>query len=379
MSFFESLKGYKKIKKLQPAKIVFYSEGKAYYTNFAGIIDELIKAGEKVIYVTSSIDDPVLEKETEYFIPVYIESTFFLILFFNYLRTEIFITTLPDIDTFHLKKSPYVQNMIYVHHSIVSMNMIYLPKAFESYDTIFCVGPYHIAECREMEDEYGTKRKKLIKAGYPALDNFINEYNNYKENNGYTVKDKKVICIAPSWHKDNIIDLCIFDMIDSLLEENFIVRLRPHPKTLKEERGKLDKIVKHYKENTNFKLDDTPGNFKTYSETDLMITDWSGTVYKYTFATYRPVIFINTPTKIRNPKYASYKNVPIDISWREIIGKSMNMEDIRKTGQVALSLLDNIQEEKIKSFIETNIYNIGTSSKYCAEYIINEINKKDRS
>lgn len=379
MSFLQSLKGYKKIKKLQPAKIVFYSEGKAYYTNFAGIIDELIKAGEKVIYVTSSIDDPVLKKETEYFIPIYIESTFFLILFFNYLNAEILITTLPDIGTFHLKKSPYVKNMIYVHHSIVSMNMIYLPKAFESYDTIFCVGPYHMSECREMEDEYGTKRKNLIDTGYPALDNFINEFNNYNKNNDKTIKDKKVICIAPSWHKDNIIDLCIYDVIDSLLDKNFIIRLRPHPKTLKEERNKIENIVKHYNANKNFYLDDTPGSFKTYAETDLMITDWSGTVYKYTFATYRPVIFINTPTKIRNPKYTSYKNIPIDIRWREIIGKSINVEEIKEIGNVAVSLLDDIQEEKIKSFIEKNIYNIGTSSKHCAEYIINEIGKKDKS
>lgn len=374
MSFIKSMLGYLKLKKNLPASIVFYSEGKPYYVNFEDIIDALVECKQKVIYVTSSKDDPVLKKETDLFIPIYIESTFFLVLFFNYLNADIFLTTLPDIDTFHLKRSKDVREMIYVHHSIASMNMIYLPKAFEAYDTIFCVGEYHINECREMEEEYKTKAKNLVKAGYPALDNFIREYNNYLENN-LQKNEKKVITIAPSWQKDNIIDLCIEDILDILLKEDFIVKLRPHPRTIQLEKHKLDKIEKKYEKNKNFIIDDKSGSFKSYSETDLMITDWSGTVYKYFYATRRPVVFINTPIKVRNEKYKDYKNIPIEIQWRDKIGKSIDIENIMKVGNIVKNELERKKSEDEINFIDKHIYNISHSGKVCADYIMEKIKK----
>lgn len=364
MKFIDSLKGYLKIKKEKNLDVVFYSESKSYYVNFKHIIEELVANKIKVYYVTSSIDDKVFSMESQYFKPVYIGSNLFVILFFNYLKANMLITTLPDIDTFYLKRSKNVINMIYVHHSMASMNMIYLPKAFESYDTIFCVGAYHELECREMEEEYNTKPKILVKAGYPALDDFLNQYEEYcKTNNNHKTKDKVIITIAPSWQKDNIIDTCIDVLISRLLESDYIVRLRPHPETLKYERDKIENIVKTYKNNTNFILDNTPGSFKSYLETDIMITDWSFTVYKYAFTTFKPVIFINTPIKVRNNNYKQYKNIPVDIAWRNKIGREINIEALQNIGQLVEEMLDSkIKNNNLQLFREENIYNIGSRS-----------------
>lgn len=370
MKLINSIKGYLQIKREKKIHVVFYSESKSYYINFKHIIDELIKNKVKVYYVTSSEDDKVLKMENEYFKPVYIGSNFFIIMFFNYLSANILITTLPDIDTFYLKRSKNVKHMIYVHHSMASMNMIYLPKAYESYDTIFCVGPYHELESREMEKEYNTKQKILVKAGYPALDDFIEQYDEYCKYHNYNKKNT-VITIAPSWQKDNIIDSCADNLITTLLDYDYIVKLRPHPETLKYEKSKIDNIVNRYKNNKNFILDNRPGNFESYLETDVMITDWSFTVYKYTFTTFKPVIFINTPIKVRNENYINYKNIPVDISWRSKIGKEVNIDDIGNIGNVIKEELENrhFLSDKIKSFRAENIYNIGQSGKKCAEYI----------
>lgn len=380
MKFIDSLKGYLKIKKEKNLDVVFYSESKSYYVNFKHIIEELVANKIKVYYVTSSIDDKVFSMESQYFKPVYIGSNLFVILFFNYLKANMLITTLPDIDTFYLKRSKNVINMIYVHHSMASMNMIYLPKAFESYDTIFCVGAYHELECREMEEEYNTKPKILVKAGYPALDDFLNQYEEYcKTNNNHKTKDKVIITIAPSWQKDNIIDTCIDVLISRLLESDYIVRLRPHPETLKYERDKIENIVKTYKNNTNFILDNTPGSFKSYLETDIMITDWSFTVYKYAFTTFKPVIFINTPIKVRNNNYKQYKNIPVDIAWRNKIGREINIEALQNIGQLVEEMLDSkIKNNNLQLFREENIYNIGSSGKICADYIISQLNISDK-
>ncbi len=370
MSLIHSIKGYFKLKKYMPAEIIIYSESKAYYTNFKLIIDELIeKYNRKIIYITSDMKDPVLNKETNNFIPVYIGTGFMVILAFNYLKSKILLTTMPDVDTFHLKRSPYVENMIYVNHSLVSMNMIYLPKAFESYDTIFAAGPHHEKEIREMEQEYHTKEKQIIKAGYPALDDFIIRYHQYKNSQNIN-KNNIIITIAPSWQESNIIDLCVYDLIDTLLETGVFVKLRPHPMTIKYEMDKVDKIREHYKENSNFVIDNSPGNFTSYLDTDIMITDWSGTVYKYCFTTFKPVIFINTPIKVNNDNYKNYKNIPVDISWRNSLGRSIDIENITSIKEIIKELLNdkNIQD-KIVKFRDNNVYNLCSSGKVCAAYI----------
>ena len=109
MKFIKSLKGYLQIKKEKNLDVVFYSESKSYYINFKNIIEELINKKIKVYYVTSSEDDKVFNMENDYFKPIYIGSNFFIILFFNYLKANMLITTLPDIDfIFQLFKSKYV-------------------------------------------------------------------------------------------------------------------------------------------------------------------------------------------------------------------------------------------------------------------------------
>ncbi len=371
MKFFKSLIGYLKLKKQKNIDIVIYSESKAYYTNFKTIIDELIINKVKILYVTSSYDDKIFQLKSDYLTPIYIENTILLILFFNYLKAKILLTTMPDIDTFYLKRSIHVKKMMYVHHSLASMNMIYLPKAFESYDSIFCVGPYHINEVRELEKEYGTKLKDVIKAGYPALDDFMNRYNDYIKDN--TIKNENiVITIAPSWQQDNILDMCIDDLLNNLLNNNnFRIVLRPHPMTLKYEKYKLEKILKNYNKFPNFSLDINPGNFYSYLETDVMITDWSFTVYKFVFTTFKPVIFINTPIKVRNKNYKSYKNVPVDIKWRSVIGMELSIDDIHSIADSILKVYnDTSRKDVIKQYRDKNIYNIGSSGKVCAEYII---------
>lgn len=372
MKLIKSIKGLLKLKKHLPADIVFYSESKAYYTNFKDIINELInKYNQKVIYVTSDCNDKVFSIKNNNFIPVYIESNTILIVFFNYLKSKVFITTMPDIDTFHFKRSPYVHNMVYVNHSIVSMNMIYLPKAFESYDTIFAVGSYHEKEIREMEQEYKTKQKHIVKVGYPALDDFISGYNSYIENNKNNSSHTTTITIAPSWQENNIIDLCIYELVDILLPLGYNIKLRPHPMTLKYEYNKIKNIIEHYKYQPLFSIDNALGNFASYMETDLMITDWSGTVFKYSFTTLKPVVFINTPIKVRNENYINYKNQPVEITWRNQIGKSCDLDKLNTIKDMVNDLLnDNIFKDKIIAFRNENIYNINKSGAVCAEYIM---------
>jgi YidC/Oxa1 family membrane protein insertase len=53
---------------------------------------------------------------------------------------------------------------------MTSTHMVLRKGAFDAYDTIFCVGPHHVAESREAEQIYGLKPRSLAEIGYVKLD-----------------------------------------------------------------------------------------------------------------------------------------------------------------------------------------------------------------
>lgn len=371
MSFIKSFYGYRKLCKLTPdkRKIVFYSEGKNYWVNFKDTIKSLIDNYDSVVcYITSDLNDPRLNEESPKFIPLYIGGDFFRILMFRNLQADLLITTLPDIGSFHLKRPADVGKLVYMHHSMSSMNMIYRANAYDHYDVIMCVGAYHEYETREMEEYFNTHNKLLVKAGYPALDDLLAKI--AKQESVRHINAKPIITIAPSWQEDNIIETCAEELIGSCLESGFIVQLRPHPITLKCGRDKLNKILDRFKSNADFVFDNNSGGFNSYLQTDVMVTDWSGTAYKFAFSTLKPVLFINTPIKDHNPHYKDYKNIPVEIKWRDCIGVSLDLCDVKLAGKTVENLLSSDISDNICKIRDENIYNLGNSAAFCAESIV---------
>ena len=134
-----------------------------------------------ICYVTSSKTDPVLNSDNDKILSFYIGDGITRTNFFINLKADILVMTMPDLETFHIKRSK-VHNVhyVYVFHSIVSTHMIYEKNAFDSFDTIFCVGKHHINEIHKNEKKYNLPTKKLIEFGYGKLDQLIDEANNKK-------------------------------------------------------------------------------------------------------------------------------------------------------------------------------------------------------
>ena len=138
-SFFDLIKFYK----INPEnrKIVFYVENETYYPFFSGVIDYLInKYGQKIYYVTSSIKDPILNQNNSKIKTFFIGNESIRTIFFKLFNSSIMILTMPDLNTFHIKRSPFKVNYIYVTHNIFSLHMVFRKKAFNHYDTFFLCG-----------------------------------------------------------------------------------------------------------------------------------------------------------------------------------------------------------------------------------------------
>ena len=236
-------------------QIVFYSEDKSSMLVFESIINELISNNFKICYVTSSRDEPILNNNNENIRTFYIGEGTARTKFFLNLKADILIMTMPDLETYHIKRSKaHPVHYIYLFHSMVSTHLVYNKNAFDSFDSIFCVGKYQIEEIRNAEKIYNLKPKNLIKHGYSHLDNLIKQNSLDKSN---LSEQQTCVLLAPSWSKDGLFETLSEDIIRILLKSNFKVIFRPHPMSQKKSKKKIKNIIKKFSGDTNFKPNET--------------------------------------------------------------------------------------------------------------------------
>ena len=360
--------------------VVFYSENENSMLIFKSLISELTnKHNLNICYVTSSKDESILKKPNNRIKSFFIGDGVVRTKFFLNLKAKILIMTMPDLETFHIKKSKvYPVHYVYLFHSMVSTHLIYRRSAFEHFDSIFCVGNYQLDEIRSTEKLYDLKPKNLIRYGYSHLDNLLEKYSKrilLPKNN----ENKLHILLAPSWSDDGLFENISEKVIDILLREGYKVTFRPHPMTQKKSKKKIDRITEKFSKNESFLLEQNIFNFDSFLFSDIMITDWSGAALEFAFAFEKPVLFIDVPKKINNPEYEKIPQVPIEVSIREKIGKIILPTDLELIPNEIKMLYGQTKElrDKITKIRNELIFNVGESKKDGAEEIIKLLNERE--
>lgn len=373
-------KQFCKTENLEKMKLMFYSEGGGYYKYFANIIEALLRKSKlKIHYVTSDPDDPILNTTEERIIPYYVDERRLISLMMK-VEADMVVMTTPDLEKYHIKRSLVRKDVEYVYtdHACSSLNLTYRTGAFDHFDTIFAVSPSQAEEVRALEELRNTKQKKIVEVGYGLIDNMIAAY----EASDKTPSEKKTILIAPSWQYDNIMDSCLDDLVEGLTKTGYRVIIRPHPQYTKRFPMKIKEIIEKYKDrfSEDFMIEtDFSSNVTVYTA-DLLITDWSAIGFEFSFTTNKPTLFINTQMKVVNRAYKKIKIKPYDIYARDVIGRSINKDEVVNIGDVATDLIENqasysehIDREKREYF-----YNLGTSGDAAADYIISRLVKKKK-
>ena len=157
----KSVIAFKRLKS-KSRKIVFYAEDAQSQNFLFDLVKELlVKFNQEVCYLTSDINDSILSLQKDYtnLHPFYIGDGFFRTWLFTSLEADLMVMTMPDLDTFHLKRSAvYDVHYLYIFHALVSTHSVYRLGAFNSYDTVFCVGPHQIKEIRQTEKFYNLNK-----------------------------------------------------------------------------------------------------------------------------------------------------------------------------------------------------------------------------
>jgi YidC/Oxa1 family membrane protein insertase len=292
------------------------------------------------------------------------------------LDTDILVTTVPDLQSFHMKRSVVRDDLEYIHtfHSLTSTHLVYRDKAFDHFDTVLCVGPHHVAEIRRREAMLGLPPKKLIKAGYGVYDQLAKSYAGIRGQKNA----KPQVLIAPSWQADNILDICLEPLLEALLGHGFTIIVRPHPQYIRLFPEQIKALTEKYSTDNperavSFELDFSDN--KSVFLSDLLITDWSNIGYEFAFCTLKPCLFINTPMKVMNPHYQEYGLEPLDIVLRDTVGVSVDVDDLGNLPDIAKRLLQ--EKDSYKSQIEETIrqylYHPGRNGEAGGRYIIKQL------
>ena len=379
-------KGWEELEKfnmldLNERSIVFYSEDISSFVHFDQIIRELTEEMEyQICYVTSAEDDPILNTQNKKIKAFYIGDSIARTKFFLNLKAKILIMTMPDLETFNIKKSKvYPVHYVYLFHSMVSTHLVYRRSAFDHFDSIFCVGNYQLDEIRSTEKLYNLKPKNLIRYGYGHLDNLLEKYSTRilsPKNNG----NKLHVLLAPSWSNASLFEDIAEKVIDILLQEGYKVTFRPHLVTQKKSKKKINEIIEKFSDNESFLLEQNILNFDSFLFSDIMITDWSGAALEFAFAFEKPVLFIDIPKKINNPEYEKTQNVPIEVSIREKIGKIILPTELELIPNEIEILYKQTKElrDKITKIRNELIFNIGESKKDGVKEIIKLLNEEKK-
>ena len=355
------------------ARIIIYGEDKRYYNVFKPIIEELIKLEIPVIYYSSSEDDPIFDIKNDLLHAEFIGIGNKAYVKLNFIEADICLMTTPNLDVFQLKRSKGVKKYIHITHSSAETST-YCLYSLDFFDVVFLNGEHQIRDIRELEKKRNTMIKDLYVVGSPYLDELskLKETVVYELKEKYKNNDKKTVLIAPSWGMN-----CIFrrfgeKLLDNIVDSDYNVIIRPHPQSSISDKDVLEKFKNRYKDKKNVEWDFNRLNIYSLARADIMISDFSGVIFDYTFLFEKPVII---PSFIFDKRGTDAIEIDEEVWTFETLPKisfKLDESNFSNISDIIYNAIDNdtLKENIVKAKEEAYMYQ-GSSAKRSADYIKN--------
>ena len=312
-------------------EIVFFGERDIfwqYYSDFIGHI--LAHSDKQICYLSSDLDDPIFKTTEPRIRPFFIKNLLSAV--FERLDSKVLLMTTPDLNKGVIKRAPGAVHHCYVFHAIASAHQGYRLGAFDFYDSLLCIAPYQVDEVRKLEELYSLKAKELPVVGYPLAERIYREHQEYLANHAVHGDAEQICLIAPTWDpqgKSSLMDSCIEEILDVLSKTRFKVWLRPHPEYIKRFSKKIEAIQKRIAKYSNISLQMELGSMQCLHEADVLVTDHSAIAMEYVLGTERPVLFIDTPTRVDNPECDRLNIEPVENKFRSSMGTRLKPSEVK--------------------------------------------------
>lgn len=354
-----------------PPCVTFYSEDDFSYFTMEGYVQGLLARDQTVAYLTGDPQDPLLEQASSRFhvLPLRLLGTQAV----SRCTAPVLVMTAPDLGSLHVARPARTTRCVYVFHALMSVHRAYRTDSFDHYDDFFCAGEYQVRELTRRFEILDRPCPRLHRVGYYKLDRIHKAYAGYRKK----WSDRPCILMAPSWHADNLFETVGPDLIEKLLAADLRVVARPHPaffaSIYPRGRAMVASLEKRFSGHPHFLLDTGMGDEQYFYEADLLITDWSGASFEYAFGTERPVLFVDTPAKVRNESWQEYGIVPFEVAMREKLGRVLRPEDGPAQGAtLATEMLGQAAayRETLIALREQEIFNFGRSAEVGTDLLL---------
>lgn len=350
------LKTFFKFTFLKRFQYSFYSESKFYQNNFKTLVNSILKNGNEILYLSSDKNDYFKDKNVT---NIFLKNKYERFIAFLMVRTKYFFLTVINLGNNELKTSRNVNYYVYVFHSIKSCHKDIPLKSFDNYDIILCCGTHHINEIKLLENYNNCKKKILINSGY-----FYFEYCQSKISEIKNIEPENIL-LAFSWsyNSKNFFDLHLEDFINKLIVSNKVI-LRPHPEHYKRSKITLDKILKKFSDNVNFKLDNNHSNIDSMSKSKILFTDNSGIALEFLLLFKRPIIYFDNFNRIQNNDYFKMGVESFEDKIKKKYGKSIHYHDIDDYSEFINKTINTFKKNTLDSlevFIKNELFNYNQS------------------
>ncbi|MGE0495167.1 MAG: hypothetical protein AB7S38_38535 [Vulcanimicrobiota bacterium] len=341
-----------------------YSEDRASYLQFGPYLEAL--EGCRVLYLTSAPDDPLLKSSPDHLTVGYLRW-----LAPNFLAgtdARLLMVTMPELGCPGAPR-PQKTRCVYIFHSLISVHMGYPEGAFDHYDDFFCTGPHHQQELEKRFADLGRPPPRLHQVGYAKLDAIHAEHQTYAPRH----PELETVLVAPSWATENILSLYGTELVRQLLGAGYRVVVRPHPCFFQSLYPEGQKVVadleRAFGGDSRFVLEKTIHGNDSFHEAALMIGDWSGAAFEYAFATARPVLFVDTPPKVRNPNWKAC-GLPVfeDVTRYEVGRVVGGLDGLLATVKELLGEGDEGRSRR-RALRQEKVYHFGSSAEVGARLL----------
>src|SRR6266850_1126213 len=257
MTIWREWSSYRRFRKVPPPErnIVFYSETHQDWHHLQPLSDFLTeRLARTVCHVTSEPTVALPSAPSGRLHAFRVGAGAVCTWLFQTLKADVMILTMLDLGNFQLKRSLYPVHYVYVFHSMGSTHMVDHENSYDHYDSLLCAGPHHVEEIRRGEQ--------------------------------------------------STLPVCGEPLIAALLGAGIRVILRPHYQTARLAPRLVERLVAQFGPDPRFRHVDRMEESASLLESDLLISDWSAMAIEYALGLGKPVLFVDVPPRVRNPRYA---------------------------------------------------------------------------
>lgn len=353
---------------------VIYNEGNQYWNTFKPVVEEFEKRKIPLEYLTSSKTDPIFEQKYNYVKAEFIGEGNSAFAKLNMLSAGIVLMTTPGLQVYQLKRSKNVKHYSHILH-MPNDATTYRLFGLDFFDSVLLTGDYQATDLRYLEEKRGINKKELVTVGCPYLDVYKQNIAEIpaEENHPFTV------LVSPSWGEVGLLKKYGEKLLDPLSKTGWRIIVRPHPQSKKSEAEMLERLTARYKDNTNIVWDYERQNIFSLKKADIMISDFSGIIFDYTFLCDKPVMYVNAGMDLR--PYDAY-----DLDGKELwqysvlrkFGTELKEEQFANIKEVIQSVSDSKELEEARHAAKAEAWmHEGEAGKNIVDFMVSKVETKE--